>query len=143
MKQPSLFQFRFKPIISAKILLNNLAIIAATQCTSAEAQGLAGASRNVNELARAYETLNVAANTLEIVFCGLGVWLILKSFSKDRSSKNYDADSTPIKVDWRLVCWGVSLILVGLTTPGTLSWFWASSRDMSYFSSLESYCSIS
>ncbi|MBX9687138.1 MAG: hypothetical protein K2X27_10575 [Candidatus Obscuribacterales bacterium] len=91
---------------------------------------VAGAVR-VNNLANFEALMNILANGCEIVFSVGGLFMLTTAFRQLFQSLN---GSAPKKINWRLLLWGLALIILGLAIPGTLNWFLASARDMSYFS---------
>lgn len=90
----------------------------------------------VNNLANLEALLNFTANGLEILLLSYGIWMLFRAFRLPGLTAASPAPSvqTQVSVDWGAVFWAVALILLGLALPGTINWFCASSRDMSYFS---------
>ncbi len=79
-----------------------------------------------------YEALiNCLSNGLEIVLSIAGLWMLVRAF---RQPNPTPSNWKQKPVDGRRLLWGLALIALGLSLPGTMNWFVASARDMSYFS---------
>lgn len=82
------------------------------------------------ELARVEVLLNSIATGLEFLFVGLGLAMVIVALVRLINSQNGSAPDETCP----LLLWGAALVVLGLAIPGTLNWFVASARDMSYFS---------
>lgn len=76
--------------------------------------------------------LDFFASSSEVLLTLAGIWMIFRAVRPPKADGTPDTERKRIKPGQ--ILWGAALITLGLSIPGTVNWFFASARDMSYFS---------
>lgn len=76
--------------------------------------------------------MTLIANGCEILFLVISVSLFTKAIV--HVSKAHKILGTHSLLDLKLIFWAIAFLVLGFAAPGTINWFFASARDMSYFS---------
>ena len=76
--------------------------------------------------------MTLISNGCEILFLVVSACLFNKAIVS--LSKARKIEGTHPLLDLRLILWAIAFLVLAFAAPGTINWFFASARDMSYFS---------